>query len=41
VRELGGIPIVNSIAAADTFVEWFTTSDVMKRKEGAPVHAEV
>jgi CPA2 family monovalent cation:H+ antiporter-2 len=41
VRALGGIPIVNSIAAADTFVEWFTTSEVMKRREGAPVHAEV
>jgi len=26
VRKLGGTPILNSIAAADTFTEWFDKS---------------
>jgi CPA2 family monovalent cation:H+ antiporter-2 len=30
VRALGGIPILNSIAAADTFMDWFATSGLAR-----------
>ena len=30
IRAAGGIPVVNSIAAADTFMEWFSNNDRVK-----------
>jgi CPA2 family monovalent cation:H+ antiporter-2 len=32
VRAMGGIPILNSVAAAETFIDWFDTSGLVGRR---------
>jgi CPA2 family monovalent cation:H+ antiporter-2 len=36
VQEMGGIPILNSMAAADTFMQWFTTTKQLGRANPQP-----
>ncbi len=38
VRAMGGIPILNSVAAAETFMDWFATTQQVKT-EGVAAHA--